>query len=315
MSTGLRLGAIAGAAGFAAAVVVAHLNAPQVPLWPLLVAPVAAASWAAGWPGGLAAAVVTGALPALARSGFRPPTTPDAWLEWAWTAAGLAVAACAMRLGLGAAERWRGCHDRAVEVLVAGIDGRYAWSAGRSARVAEYAVAIGRQLGVRGRRARNLRLAALFHDVGTLGVSPQVMTKQGALSGPQRMEIETHPAAGATLLARIGYDAEVAEAVRSHQERSDGTGYPSGLTGKQTPLLARIVAVADAFEALTHNRPYRPALAAPEAVGLLRGGAYWPQVVDALYQALDRGEIVIGSRAAGDARGVSRDPAATPRSS
>jgi hypothetical protein len=315
MSTGVRVGAIVGAAGCAAAVVVAHLNAPQVPLWPLLVVPVALASWAAGWAGGLAAAALVGALPALAESGFRAPTTA-AWIEWAWTASAMAVAACAMRLGLGAAERWRGLHDRAVEALVGGIGGRYAWSVGRSARVADYAVAIGRRLGIRGRRARNLRLAALLHDVGTLGVSPQVMTKQGALSGPQRMEIEVHPAAGVTLLAPIGYDREVLEAVRHHHERSDGTGYPSGLSGKQTPLLARIVAVADAFEALTHERPYRPALAASEAVDLLRGGAYWPQVVDALYQALDRGEIVAGSRAAArDARGVSRDPAVMPRSS
>jgi|GEM_PF-3288111 len=293
MSPTIRLPVVLGAAGLAAAAVLAHLRLPQIPLWPLLMASVALVCWATGWVGGLAAAAAASALVALAGYTIGPGAGRGHWVQWVATAAGFAAAACAVCLGAGAARRSRELHDRAIQALVAAIDARFAWSEGRSERVARYAAAIGRRLGVRGRRAQHLRLGALLHDVGALLVSPEVLSKKGVLSAPQRMEIEVHPQRGVNLLELIGYDQEVLDAVRYHHERADGTGYPSGLVGAQTPLLAKIVAVADAFEALTQERPHRPAMTAAEAVEILRGGAYWPHVVDALTAALESGDIAM----------------------
>ena len=295
VSTPVRAAIVSGAVGLlvVTAFAASRPTGALLILWPLCLGSVALMCWATGWAGGLAAAIAAPLVAGLADTGFRPSALQEEWAFVAAVMAGCVVAACAICLALGAARRWQRLHDSAVEALVTAIDGRYEWSRGRSVRVADYAAAIGRRLGVRGRRARHLRLAALLRDVGTLMVSPEVLTKKGVLSGPQRMDVEAHPGAGANILSPIGYHPDVLDAVRSHHERADGTGYPSGLVAGQTPLLAKIVAVADAFEALTHDRPYRPALPPSEAVALLRGGAYSPQVVDALAQALERAEMVV----------------------
>jgi len=300
MPKGSRIVILACALGLAGASLYARHWLPQ-PAWQvLLLVPLALICWAAGWLGGLMAAPGAAGLAVLAEGKFRIWALWEQWPVWAAMALGFGVAAGAICLGQAAAQRWRGMHDRAVESLAAAIDSRYEWSRGRSGRVAYYAVAIGRRLGVRGKRTRSLYLAALLRDVGTLSVPHDVLAKKGVLSGPQRIEVEAHPGAGVHILASIGYSQEVLDAVHHHHERSDGTGYPAGLTARQTPLLAKIVAVADAFEALTHDRPYRPALPPVQAISTLRSEPYSPEVVDALAQALEAGEVIVSGPVRGD---------------
>lgn len=154
-------------------------------------------------------------------------------------------------------------------------------------RVGALAAEIARALGLPEARTEIIRQAAPLHDIGKLGVPDAVLRKAGALDERELTVMRTHAEIGARLLA--GGDSELirtAEVIaRCHHERWDGNGYPDGLTGEQIPLAARIVAAADVYDALTHDRPYRPAWTEEQALELLRserGAQFDPRVVDAL---------------------------------
>jgi HD-GYP domain-containing protein (c-di-GMP phosphodiesterase class II) len=152
-------------------------------------------------------------------------------------------------------------------------------------RVAELAVQVGQELGVRGRRLRGLAVAALLHDVGKLQVPDGILRKAGPLSQAEFEVIKRHPGDGATLLGHIGGFAAEAPLVRGHHERLDGSGYPDGLCGSELSLEVRILGVCDVYDALTSERVYRRALPQEQALLVLdqgRGGAYDSDVIDAL---------------------------------
>src|SRR5947208_656989 len=136
------------------------------------------------------------------------------------------------------------------------------------------------------------RLAALFHDLGHVGVPESVLTKPGELSAEDWALVRRHPALGVSILQRVPRMEAVAPVILRHHERYDGQGYPAGLLGDDAGLLAQVLAVADAYEAMTSARPHRPALSSVEAAAELarhRGTQFAPRAVDALLAAVARG--------------------------
>ena len=154
-----------------------------------------------------------------------------------------------------------------------------------STRVSDIAERIGRRRRLRPRAQRDLVYAAEIHDIGKVGIPDAILLKADTLTAREWDVIRGHSAWGAELVERIPGLERVATIVRHHHERFDGCGYPDGLAGEEIPLESRILAVADAFVAMTEDRPYRVALserAAAEELMACRGGQFDPTVVDAL---------------------------------
>ena len=179
----------------------------------------------------------------------------------------------------------------AVRALTASLDARDPYTAGHSERVSTLSVAIGEQMGLDADAIEVLRLGALLHDVGKIGVPDEVLRKRGRLTPAEFDAIKTHPTAGARILRSIPFLARHIPIVELHHERPDGHGYPYGLKGDAIPLGARIVHVADAFDAMTSGRAYRSARLPFEAVAELRrciGTDFDDESVEALSSALTR---------------------------
>jgi HD-GYP domain-containing protein (c-di-GMP phosphodiesterase class II) len=156
---------------------------------------------------------------------------------------------------------------------------------GHTERVVGLAVSLGRQLGLSQEDLMHLEWGAYVHDLGKIGVPDAVLRKPGPLSPDEWKLMQRHPEQGYTLLQRLLFLSRSLDVVRFHHERFDGKGYPMGLKGDEIPLLARIFAVADAYDAMTNDRPYRRAMSAGEALAEIqrnRGSQFDPAVVDAL---------------------------------
>ncbi|HZO96741.1 MAG TPA: diguanylate cyclase [Gaiellaceae bacterium] len=157
-------------------------------------------------------------------------------------------------------------HQKALAAALAqAVDAHDAGTRNHSETVAELCAALGARLGISGEGLERLRIAGLLHDVGKIGVSDTVLTKRGALGPDERSEIELHTTVGHSILTSAGLHKE-AVWVLHHHERFDGAGYPTGLAGEAIPIESRIIAVADAFEAMTGSRPYRDALTPEQAL-------------------------------------------------
>jgi putative nucleotidyltransferase with HDIG domain len=190
----------------------------------------------------------------------------------------------------------------AIRGLAAALDARDPYTAGHSERVSALAVAIGRQLRLRRDDLDVLRLGALLHDIGKIGLSDHVLRKPGALTAEEYEAIKAHPRLGARILRSVPFLAPHLPIVELHHERPDGLGYPHGLAGEEIPVPARIVKVADAFDAMTSARAYRPARSASEAIAELwrhSGSQFdtvvveafvdaWPKVSPALHRGDER---------------------------
>jgi putative nucleotidyltransferase with HDIG domain len=179
----------------------------------------------------------------------------------------------------------------AVRALAAALDARDPYTAGHSERVSRFAVAMGEELKLDGEALETLRLGALLHDIGKIGVPDEVLRKPGVLSAAEFESIKTHPVAGARILRSIPFLASHIPIVELHHERPDGLGYPYGLRGDEIPLAARIVHVADAFDAMTSARAYRSGRIPVEAIAELRkcvGTDFDAASVEALIAAVPR---------------------------
>jgi putative nucleotidyltransferase with HDIG domain len=152
--------------------------------------------------------------------------------------------------------------------LVATLDARDQYTAGHSAAVAVYARDIARRLGLSQEEQALAHLCGLVHDIGKVGLQPGLLEKPGPLSLEERKQMESHPVIGERILRKVDDYAEIAEIVRHHHERVDGQGYPDGLLSHEIPLISRILAVADAYNAMTSKRPYRDAM--PSSVARIR---------------------------------------------
>jgi diguanylate cyclase (GGDEF)-like protein/putative nucleotidyltransferase with HDIG domain len=179
--------------------------------------------------------------------------------------------------------------------MVAAIDARELATRDHSENVAAYAVAIGQAMGLERERIMGLRRAALLHDIGKITVAANILSKPGKLDPHEWTQIHRHPTVGATMLAHAGL-AEESRWIRHHHERIDGNGYPDQLVGTQIPLEARIIFVADSFEAMTSDRPYRAGMDVSEALAELNrcsGTQFDPRIVDALAELIDAGELAV----------------------
>jgi hypothetical protein len=184
---------------------------------------------------------------------------------------------------------------RVTRALTQAVEAKDAYTEGHLRRVSEYAVSVGEKLGLRGQDLETLHHASLLHDVGKIGIPEEVLRKEGPLTPQEIALMRRHPEIGARMLEKLDVLNHAAPLVLHHQERFDGVrsghypGYPGGLAGDAIPLGARIIAVVDAFDAMTTDRPYRAALPVEDAVAVLRrerGKQFDPKVVDAFLDSL-----------------------------
>ncbi len=197
-----------------------------------------------------------------------------------------------------------------LEALAAAIDARDAFTAGHSRRVAHYALELARAMGDDEEYCHTLRLACLFHDVGKVTVPEGILRKAGRLSEEEFALMRHHAAAGAELLQQVPTLESCIPGVRSHHERWDGKGYPDGLVGEQIPRMARIIAIADAYDAMTSDRVYRSALLDEDVIRIFRGGAgiQWDAAMVAVWTKLLEAKLPLAQPPG--PRGV--DPPASP---
>ncbi|MEV6400972.1 HD-GYP domain-containing protein [Streptomyces sp. NPDC051907] len=187
--------------------------------------------------------------------------------------------------------RERAAHQATIRALVQAVELKDKYTRGHSERVGRASVLIARELGMADERLEVLRFAGILHDVGKLGVPTRVLRKDGPLTPEERRVIELHPEYGHEMVRGIGFLGEARAAILHHHERLDGSGYPYGLAGGQIPEFARVVAVADAFDAMTSTRSYRrarPVRAALEELDRCAGRQFDPHMVGALVRALER---------------------------
>jgi HAMP domain-containing protein len=184
--------------------------------------------------------------------------------------------------------------EETLEALARAIDATSGWTSGHSKRVTRLAMELGRELGLEHGALDRLYRGGMLHDVGKLGVPPHILDKPGRLTEAEFAEVRRHPALGATILGPLSVFRDIIPLVVQHHEKFDGSGYPEGLTGTEICLEARILAVADVFDALGTDRPYRPAMPMERVVEILRkdaGSHFDPYVIEAFMALLDRGDL------------------------
>jgi len=194
-----------------------------------------------------------------------------------------------MRSLAAAQAETRSAYVGAIRALAAALDARDPYTAGHSERVSTLSVMIGRTMNLPAADIEVLRLGALLHDIGKIGISDQILRKTGSLTAEEFEQIKRHPGLGARILRQVPFLAPHLPIVELHHERPDGRGYPFGLRAEDIPLAARIVHVADAFDAMTSARAYRAALAAAVAFAELErfsGTQFDPACVEALLAAM-----------------------------
>lgn len=260
-----------------------HLVAEKLYLVPILLA---AARF--GLPAALATALFASgffALHVLRQWAGLPMVQAEQWaaLVNSWLVAAVAgtlfdrVHRSAAELGLA--------HEETLTALASSLELREPYTGGHSRRVRDYSLALADEMGLTGDDFRTgLARGALLHDIGKIGIPDRILLKQGPLDADEWPQMRKHPDLGADLIGDIPFLSRARDLVRAHQERYDGNGYPRGLSGESIPVEARIFAVADAFDALTTDRPYRRAAtwdSAARRIAEERGSQFDPEVVDA----------------------------------
>jgi len=191
-----------------------------------------------------------------------------------------------------------GLNMNLLKSLAMAIDARDNYTRMHSMRVTRYAVMIGAYMGLKQDEIEILRRGSLLHDIGKIGVRDDIFLKPGALTIEEFDTFRKHPETGARILGPEGPLRLIVPLVLHHHERYDGNGYPHGLKGGDIPLGARIIAVADSFEAMTADRPYRKALTAEEAILEIRqnaGSQFDPDVVKAFMEVLKENMLDVSS--------------------
>jgi diguanylate cyclase (GGDEF)-like protein len=181
-----------------------------------------------------------------------------------------------------------------VEALANALEAKDDYTEDHCRALAELSTAVGGELGLEGDRLKVLELAALFHDIGKIGVPSEIIRKPGPLTAAERKEMNRHPEVGEQILAPVPFLQPVRPIIRASHERWDGAGYPDGLAGEDIPVESRIVFVCDAFHAMTTDRPYRAALPESEAIRRLKlsaGTQFDPNVVKTFVRLHNQGKV------------------------
>lgn len=182
-----------------------------------------------------------------------------------------------------------------IEALRLSVDARDVYTRGHSDRVSVYAVKLGEACGVNEKELELLRIAGIFHDIGKIGTADDILFKTERLDKNEYDEIKMHSEKGASILSAISMFSDVVPIIKCHHERIDGNGYPNGLKGDEIPFLAKILSVADAFDAMTTNRVYRTKLGMENAIKQLKesaGTQFDTQVVKSFLELLDNFEEI-----------------------
>lgn len=191
-----------------------------------------------------------------------------------------------------------------IRMLAAAIDAKDPYTRGHSERVARYSIGIGKHLSLPDDEMRKLRISALLHDVGKIGIDDRILRKPSALSDEEFTIMKTHPEKGAIIMSGVAQLLGVIPGMKYHHERWDGGGYPEGLKDEQIPMQARIIAIADTFDAMTTNRPYQKAMELDYVVQKIAGLAtsrFDPKVVAAFERAVRAGDIQVEEQIRGAA--------------
>jgi HD-GYP domain-containing protein (c-di-GMP phosphodiesterase class II) len=212
-----------------------------------------------------------------------------------------------------AAEENRALFLGSIQMLAGAVDEKDPYTRGHSDRVTRYSMMIAKEMNLPSPFMETLQISAQLHDVGKIGIEDRILKKPGALTAEEFEVMKTHTTKGANILRPVTQLAEMLPGIELHHEALDGRGYPYGLKGEQIPLLAKVIAVADTFDALTTNRPYQTAHTPDEALKIIQGLAgkrLDPVPVAALMAVYGRGEIRI--QRISIKRPVPVEPAANP---
>ena len=180
---------------------------------------------------------------------------------------------------------------KTVQVLSAAIEAKDPYTEGHSRRVEYYAEAIARRMGLSQSKIEGIKVAALLHDIGKIGIEDAILRKPGSLSASEWDRMHMHPELGVHILEDISFPFNVKDVIRHHHERYDGTGYPDGRKGDETSLEAYILCAADAYDAMSSDRPYRSALDRERIMTIFKaeaGGQFEPHVAAVVYEMLER---------------------------
>jgi HD-GYP domain-containing protein (c-di-GMP phosphodiesterase class II) len=184
-----------------------------------------------------------------------------------------------------------------VKSLAAAIDGKDPYTRGHSERVSRFSIAIAQRLGLKEKEIEKIRISALLHDVGKIGIDDRILKKPSALTDEEFEVMKSHPQKGFKIMSQIPAMREFLPGMHMHHEMINGEGYPQGLKGDEIPLMARIVAVADTFDAMTTDRPYQKAMSLEDSLARIQsfvGTRYDGRVVAALVAACNEGQIQPG---------------------
>lgn len=184
--------------------------------------------------------------------------------------------------------------ENAIIALATAIEAKDPYTEGHVERVASYALTLGKEVRLAPWELRALHKAAILHDVGKIGVDESILLKPGSLTEEEFNQLKTHTIIGERICRPLGRNRLILEVIRHHHERYDGKGYPDGLAGEDIPIAARIMAVVDAYDALTSDRPYRARRSQEQAVEILKqeaGKQFDPKIATAFISLLETGRL------------------------
>jgi hypothetical protein len=190
----------------------------------------------------------------------------------------------------------RNAYFDSIAALASALDASDPYTRGHSDRVTEYAIKVVRAMGMSEEEIESIEFAGRLHDIGKIGIDRSILRKRSRLNDREYREMQKHPNMGASIAGKLKFLKKAEGYVRHHHERYDGKGYPDGLKGEQIPIGARILGVVDAFDAMTSDRPYRPALSAEVALSELEkciGKQFDPETAKVFIELLESGEIKV----------------------
>lgn len=193
-----------------------------------------------------------------------------------------------------ASEQNRQLFMDSIEMIAAAVDAKDPYTKGHSGRVSQYSVILAKELGLPEDEVGKIRISATLHDVGKIGIEDRVLKKPGALSNEEFEIMKRHTVMGYEIVRQVKQLAEMLPGIRWHHEGLNGKGYPDGIKGDEIPLMARVISVADTFDAITTDRPYQAGRDFRQALEIIRkhaGSKYDPVVVDAMHSAYAKGDL------------------------